>query len=151
MHIFLDSNVLFEDYFFDNKFNSQLLVFSRDNELDLYMSDVVKSELRGQYKVQLELLNKSLRTTRKLCRKKRVQIEIPPAFDVDEQLAAFDSFYRENEQEGIIKIIASRDDLMQEIIYRWTHDIKPFVKGKSEFKDTIIWLNYAREAEEIEA
>lgn len=146
MHIFLDTNVLFKDFFIKSNHNSKLLTIARQKEIKIYMSDVVLAELRGQYKDELKSLNDSLYKVKSRHERWRLEIELPSDIDVDLQLAIFDSFYNNLVKDGIIEVIKSQPKFMPEIIRRWTDNVKPFSKGKSEFKDTIIWLNYAEQA-----
>lgn len=66
MNIFIDSNILFQDYFFENKSNKKLLEYCKEGLLKLYMSEIVRLELRRQFQKELESKNKEL-FTRGLC------------------------------------------------------------------------------------
>jgi hypothetical protein len=57
MNVFIDSNILFEDYFFENKSNKNLLEYCKEGLLYLYMSEIVRLELRRQFQKELESKN----------------------------------------------------------------------------------------------
>lgn len=54
MNIFIDSNILYQDYFFENKSNKKLLEYCEEGLLNLYMSEIVKLELRRQFQKEIE-------------------------------------------------------------------------------------------------
>lgn len=44
MNVFLDSCILFEDYFFENNSNKKLLDYAKDSLITLYMAEIVRFE-----------------------------------------------------------------------------------------------------------
>lgn len=150
MKVFLDTNILYEDYFFRNKFNAELLSIAEEHELTLYLSRIVILELRQQYKD--ELAEKQRQLNRLLKDSGRLKITTLPEYLIDEeaQLAEFDKFYKSLEDEQIITVLEPVDSDLSEVIRRYTNKLKPFSKGKDEFKDTLIWLHYSRESRRLD-
>lgn len=149
MKVYIDSNILFEDYFFRGKFNSELLSIAEEYDLDIYISKIVVLELRNHYKEILEDRNASLKKLNKESHKFNFEKLTPNDLDIEDCLVKFDEFYSDLEDEEIINIIEPKDSDLSEVINRFTKKIKPFSKGKDEFKDTIIWLNYAEHANSL--
>jgi len=93
MHVFLDSNVLFKDYFFGNNTNKIILEYSRKGLINLYMAEIVKLELRKQFLDELEEKNRDLKKVIKDVTRLKIEKEIS-LLDIDEHMNKFDKFYR---------------------------------------------------------
>ena len=76
MNIFLDSNILFQDYFFDNKSNKKILDYCKEGLLNLYMSEIVRLELRRQFQRELEDKNREIKKIIKDAIRLKIEAEI---------------------------------------------------------------------------
>lgn len=140
--VFIDSNILFEDYFFEHKSNKKLLDYCEEGLLRIYMSDVVRLELRRQYQKEIESKNLELNRIKKDSARLKLNDVLTP-IDLDSQLKKFDDFYH-----GLIliddfEILNAKNEYLPDIIHRAVNRIKPFSEEKSELKDAIIWKTYS--------
>ncbi len=147
MNIFIDSNILFKDYFFDNKFNEELLNIAIKKQLNIFISSIVLLELRRQYKDLLLEKNNKIKSLLKDNSKYRIPLLKIEQIDIDSQLQLFDEFYRDIEKKKILKILDFNNDFLPELINRAINRKMPFREGKSEFMDAIIWLTYSKYVE----
>ncbi len=148
MNVFIDTNILFEKYFFDEKSVKRLLDYAQRGLLNLYMSEVVRLELRRQYQNELEASNGCLKKIEQNSEKMKYSIELNK-IDVEQQLAIFDMFYDLlNKGHGNFSILPYKNEMLPEIVERAVSRRKPFTENKTELKDAIIWLTYAQYAEE---
>ncbi|QHC84710.1 hypothetical protein AS589_07875 [Empedobacter brevis] len=93
MNIFLDSNILFQDYFFDNKSNKKILDYCKEGLLNLYMSEIVRLELRRQFQKELEERNREIKKIIKDSVRLKIETKIIE-IDISRQLEKFDTFYK---------------------------------------------------------
>lgn len=143
MNVFIDTNILFEDYFFKNKSSKQILTYAQSGLIDLYMSEIVRLELRRQYQKELEeqnrILNKVIKDSDHLGLNPAVSLIV-----IDTQLKIFDDFYRKLEmRHENFHIIPYENSFLPEIVDRAINRKKPFTETKTELKDAVIWLSYA--------
>lgn len=142
MNIFIDTSVIYTDPFWKRNFSRQLINAAKLKRLNIFISDVVIRELRKNYKSQLETeianLTKVERTLDKLLSTKHA-LNKP---DIEKHLKEFDRFYKELFTEpNIIKLDCNKN-FFDDILERAIQEIKPFSKGKAEFKDAVIWTTY---------
>lgn len=142
MNIFIDSNILFKDYFFENKSNKKLLEYCAEGLVNLYMSEIVRLELRRQFQKELENkkreLEKLIKDLDRLKIKHNISILSP-----DDNLKKFDSFYSGLRGDDNFHILEFKNDFLPYIVDRAINRRKPFAEEKSELKDAIIWKTYS--------
>ncbi|WP_312331332.1 PIN domain-containing protein [Sphingobacterium sp.] len=146
LNIFIDSNILYQDYFFENKSNKQILEYCKEGLLNLYMSDVVRLELRRQFQREIEDKNKEINRIIKDSARLKIEnelLEIP----VDKQLDKFDVFYKRLALNDNFKILPYKNDFLPDLVERAIYRKKPFTEEKSELKDAIIWKTYSQYVE----
>ncbi|PRY84475.1 PIN domain-containing protein [Mongoliibacter ruber] len=146
MNIFIDSNILYQDYFFENKSNKKLLEYCDEGLLTLYMSEIVRLELRRQFQKEIEEKNKEIKKVIKDAKRLKIDCiiaEIPTEI----QLGKFDKFYQRLELYDNFHILPYKNEFLPDIVDKAINRKKPFTEEKSELKDAIIWKTYASFAE----
>lgn len=142
MNIFLDTNILYEDYFFDNKSPKKILEYTRKGFINLYMSEIVRLELRWQFQREIEAKNRELKRVIKDSERLKIDTEIK-LLDIPLQLEKFDSFYSQLENIPNFNIIQYKNNYLPDIVDRAIYRKKPFSEEKTELKDALIWKSYA--------
>lgn len=141
MNIFIDSNILYQDYFFENKMNKVILNYCKQGLINLYMAEIVRLELRKQFLNEIENKNNEIRKIKKDSKRLKIDdslTEIP----IDIQLEKFDDFYKRLEKWDNYSILAYDNNYLPDIVDRAIYKRKPFTETKSELKDAIIWKTY---------
>ena len=146
MNIFIDSNILFQDYFFENKSNKNLLQYCKEGLLKIYMSEIVRLELRRQFEKEIKATNKDLEKIHKNITRLKLGDDVK-IISIENQLKKFDTFYRRLTDNNFI-ILNYQNDFLPDIVHRAINRIKPFTEEKSELKDAIIWKTYSNFVEE---
>lgn len=142
MNVFLDSNILFEDYFFNNSNNKKLLGYCEKGMISLYMSEIVVLELRKQFIDELEEKNRHLGSVKKDALRLKIEKEIL-LIDLPEQLVKFDAFYKKMESIDKFEVIKYKNEYLPDIVDRAIYKKKPFTQEKLELKDALIWKTYS--------
>ncbi|MCG7501760.1 PIN domain-containing protein [Tenacibaculum sp. Mcav3-52] len=150
MNIFLDTNILFEDYFFEKKSQKNILKYAKEGLIHLYMSEIVKLELRRQFIQELEVINKGLKKVIKSSERLKITEEVK-LINVENQLKKFDDFYKELDS-GVdnFRILKYNNDFLPDIVDRAIYRKKPFAEEKTELKDALIWKTYSHFVEKLE-
>jgi hypothetical protein len=145
MDVFIDTSILYDDPFWQNNYNKALLDRAKKGKLNLHLSNVVTKELHRNFQKQIDeqikQLNDVLTTINRKFTPEKISISIP---NKDELIKKFKSFYSALVEDGIINIISFDDSYLTEIIERAVWRRKPFTESKTELKDTVIWLSYAK-------
>ena len=143
MNIFIDSNILHEDYFFMNKSTKQILDYTKRGLVNLYMSQIVFMELKRHYELELEERNTQI----KRINKDAPRLLVAPGYgliDIPVYLAKFDSFYSDMDKRcDNFYILPFKNEYLPNIVERAVRKTKPFTETKTELKDAIIWLTYS--------
>ena len=148
MNIFLDSNIQFEDYFFENKSSASILEYAKEGLINLYISEIVRLELRRQFQKEIESKNRDLNKILKDSKRLKINSEIK-LICLNKQLEKFDGFYSELEDNyENIAILEVKNIFLPDIVDRAIYRKKPFTENKSELKDAIIWKTYSNYVEE---
>lgn len=142
MDVFLDSNILFEDYFFDKKSAKKILDYAQKGLINLYMSEIVRLELRRQFIKEIDSKNRELSKVVKDATRLKLDTAVE-LIDVDLQLEKFDRFYTQLESIDCLKIVQYKNEYLPDIVDRAIYRKKPFTEEKTELKDAIIWKSYA--------
>lgn len=148
MNIFIDSNVLYQDYFFENKSNKNLLEYCKQELITIYISDIVRLELRKQFEKEILLQIVDLKKVSKIVNRLKFHINIPE-IDLNKELERFDDFYNNLLKINNFHILQYKNDFLPDIVDRAINKRKPFTEEKSELKDAIIWKTYSDYVESI--
>ena len=112
------------------------------------MSNVVLLELKRNFRKIIDENNKSLNYIIEKGKDYKL-VESPVSkINKEESLNNLVNFYNTLVKDGFLTILYSDNNLLPEIIERSVNKLKPFSENKTELKDTIIWLTYARYVEE---
>lgn len=149
MIIYIDSNIFFDDPYLAKGNFSVLLEKVKERNGLIKMSEIVYSEtlnnlLSKRIKEAREGLQKSDRLITKYLAGSGLEEKYRlPLIDDEEIKQSFQKRYTNLTDEGGFEIInhdsIDKDYLMKDLMNRALNDIRPFSKGKEEFKDTIIW------------
>lgn len=142
MNIFIDSNILYQDYFFENKSNKKLLDYCEEGLLKLYISDIVRLELKRQFQKEIEEKNREIKKIIKDSKRLKIQEEIVE-ISLIKQLEKFDDFYNKLKIYDNFYLLPYKNDFLPDIVDRAINRKKPFTEEKSELKDAIIWKTYS--------
>lgn len=140
MNIFIDSNILYKDYFFENKFNKKLLNIAKEKDINIHLSIVVIKELRRQYGNLLSEKNKVVKELLEDNLKLKIEFANLQEVNIEDKLNSFDKFYDQLENDEIITILDFDNDFLPKLVDRAVSRKMPFREDKSEFKDAVIWL-----------
>ncbi|WP_291125272.1 PIN domain-containing protein [Flavobacterium sp. UBA6031] len=146
MNVFLDSNILFKDYFFEKKSPKNLLDYAKRGLINLYMSEIVRLELRRQFIKEIESKKSELEKILEDITRLKIDTVVE-VFDLDLQLEKFDKFYTQLISDGCFEIVHYKNDYLPDIVDKAIYRKKPFTEEKTELKDAIIWKSYADFAE----
>jgi PIN domain len=148
MNIFLDSNILYSDPFFQDNFSRKFLDTIKEANGKIFMSSVVYQEVLNNYKRELKkrrrAFGEGFYDLNKLLLSKFENTFKGDDYYLDE----IEKYYRGLIDSGYIEIISHTEfDMFNEIVERALNNKKPFDYQKEEFKDTVIWLSYAKYVE----
>jgi len=146
MNIFIDSNILFKDYFFENKSNKKILEYCTEGLLNLFMSEIVRLELRRQFQKEIEEKNKNIKKIIKDSKRLKIENEIHE-ISIAKQLEKFDKFYNQLKMFNNFSLLPYKNEFLPDIVDRAINRKKPFTEEKSELKDAIIWKTYSEYVE----
>lgn len=150
MNVFLDSNILFPDPFFQGNFERNFIQTLERINGKLYLSDVVYRETINNYRREVKKRRKEYARSHshfhKLMPTKPILVH-----ETDEvYVQGLENYYMKLQESGILKIIAHNQfDIFSKIVDRAISNKKPFAEGREEFKDTVIWLTYSHYVEEM--
>lgn len=148
INVFIDSNILFEDYFFYNKSNKNILEYANQGLITIFMSNVVKMELRQQFKKEIEGANKEINklASNAVRLKDRNTYNL---IDLDKRLLDFDAFYDNLQDSSNFNILKYNNEFLDDLVNRAVSRRKPFSETKTELKDAIIWKTYYEYVESL--
>lgn len=170
MHIFLDTNLLFTDPFFRGNYNRQLITLIEkrneqnehreeaecqidlkfeEEEIKLYMSRVVFEETKNHYTTYINQTFKQISEVDKTISKYMdIEFFVTPDKKKEDTINYFDTYYQKLIDANILVILEHPQNVVDELVNRAVKKLQPFFNDKNEFRDAIIWLTYARFAEE---
>ncbi len=149
MNIFIDTNILYQDYFFEKKSNKELMEQCKEGLVNLYMSEIVRLELRRQFQNELHEKNTQIQRIIKSAKRLRVESNIN-LIDIGSSLKKFDDFYVELQNIENFNVLNYKNEYLPDIVNRAINRIKPFSDTKSELKDALIWKTYSEYVENKE-
>jgi hypothetical protein len=144
MHIFLDTNVIYDDYFFERFYTKLLIDICRENGYKLYMSRIVLEETRGKYLEKVRSTVKELIRVKGNTEKNKlpIKIEFDSSNTEEEANQRFSHQIESFVTEGILEIIEMDSIIFDSLIYKTINLKKPYGIN-NQYKDTLIWLSYA--------
>lgn len=148
MNLFIDSNILFQDYFFENKSNRQLIQYCENGLISVYVSEIVRLELRRQFEKELLSQKREVKKLTKDSIRLKTDIVINE-ISITEKLQHFDDFYSKLQFLDNFYILNYKNEFLPDIVDRAINRKKPFTEEKSELKDALIWKTYSDYVERI--
>ncbi len=143
MDIFLDTNILYNNWFFTNANFQYLLHFINNDGHTLLICDVVKKEIENKHREELEKSISNLKNTIDELRKLTGHIEKIDESKLNINYSLLDILDRHD----VYYKSLSCDIVPQSIVVeRAIKSIRPFQDNEKGYRDTLIWLtliNYA--------
>ncbi|HWK55743.1 MAG TPA: PIN domain-containing protein [Parapedobacter sp.] len=142
LNVFLDTNILFGDPYL--KTSNQILLKLREAEkINIFVSEVVLSELCELQKSRLFSIDKEIKSQYALLRqisehKTNLKFSINP----DHLTENLIDFYRRHLRNKVT-IIPRNNDIFDKITDSAIKKEPPFFQNRNEFKDAMIWYCYA--------
>lgn len=147
MNIFLDTSILYSDPFLKGSYSSQLLDFSKDKQIQIYISRIVLKEIERNYSKILTEENNKIKDLNDKMIQYNIHGTSLTKINIDESVNLLKEFYENLNKQKIVIILEYTNDMFPEIIERAVYRKKPFKENKTELKDAIIWLSYSNYAE----
>lgn len=150
LNIFLDTCVLHEDYFFQNKSNKQLFQYMKDGLINIFMSDIVLKEMRRHYQIELEQSKTAIAKIKSDAKRLKFEVDIKDKLDDVSMLKRFDDSYRGLDSKyQNFSILNFSNEMLTDVIEKAIYKKPPFFNNekKDQLKDCIIWLTYSKYAE----
>lgn len=154
MNIFLDANVIYKDPLFKNVKNKILLMLAKHEDVKIYMSKAVHSELLRAHKVYLEENVKNIQLA---------QVKLGPYLNksrdtldtnisIDNLVGDLESYLEELQSEEQLVIVDYCGKVLERVVEMDMFEKSPFIKKKvlsnkeavvkKEIRDAIIWFSY---------
>ena len=146
INVFLDSNQLYRDPFFENIHSKILLQSAEEKKCNVYMSTVVVEEIINNYLKEVMKLSEDLIRLKNRNKNisQSVQLEINHNIDNDKLRKKIVDFYGDLSEKGLIRIVNYNNNILPTLVNRSIYRKKPFTDKKQEFRDAIIWLSYVK-------
>lgn len=151
LNVFLDSNIIFADPFFKENFSRKFIELLKEIEGTIFISNLVYEESKNNYRREVRKRRKEFGKTKNSLNKLLFS-EIDDSLQTDnDYLKEFVEYYQNFIETGSMRVINHNDfEIFNEIVNRSLLPKKPFDHHKEEFKDTVIWLSYAKFVEKHE-
>ncbi|MCM3028537.1 PIN domain-containing protein [Bacillus safensis] len=140
--IFLDTNIIFNDFFFKSADIKKLLKYTRHEPVDLCITKFNYHEILKKYRDEIRPLVKKVKSTKN----DLIKLEASEVIDFENLKASnlsrqYQNFLDDLIEENNIKIIdyPSSKDITEKISSKYFNNIKPFDENKVSFQDAIIW------------
>ncbi len=147
MNIFIDTSILYKDPFWRGNFYKELLDIIKEKDINLYISELVLMELEKNYERMIDEQDVALRKVMGNVEHFQIAILEKPVIDKAESIKQLKNFYANLVSEKTARIVKFENSWLPEIVERAIWRKKPFSQTKTELKDAIIWLSYAKLAE----
>ncbi|WP_187445545.1 PIN domain-containing protein [Bacillus infantis] len=147
MNFFLDTNILYDDYYLERFYTKLLVEFAEESTNKIYLSRVVYEEYKQKYRNEILKLKSEVQTLKAKGEKLRAfELEVNlDSFEVD-NMSKFKSNIDNLVAEGILEIIEPTDEIFPLLLEKTFSLKKPYGEN-NQYKDTLIWLTYADFAE----
>ena len=143
MNIFIDTSVIHQDPLWEGNYLKQLV----ETKCNIYISDVVLMEAKYNYAKKMDEIEQAQKKAADEMKSFGMVVSTPLNIDRTASLTKLDGHFRKLKEYGFVKILPYSNDMLPEILARAVERRKPFSKGKTELKDALIWLTYAKYAE----
>lgn len=153
MHIFLDTNILHDDFFFKSIYNKKLIKLAEYNYVHIYICSTVYKETKNNYlksiQKNLKEYTKSINNLMKYDDSSK-KIESNWLVSLEEYSDIFEKRFKELFENNIINFINSNENkLLENFIDKAINKIPPFFNGNhDQCRDALIWLSYTFYANE---
>ncbi|MGV4321546.1 PIN domain-containing protein [Bacillus sp. FSL K6-1012] len=140
--IILDTNIIFNDFFFKSSDMKKLLKYTRHEPVDLCITKFNYYEILKKYRDEIRPLVKKVKSTKsdliKLGASGIIDFE---SFKADKITEKYKDFLDKTIEENNIIIIdyPTSQDITEKISIKYFNNIKPFDENKVSFQDAIIW------------
>ncbi|PLR82618.1 DUF4935 domain-containing protein [Bacillus canaveralius] len=151
--IILDTNIIFNDFFFKSSDMKKLLKYTRHEPVDLSITNFNYHEILKKYRDEIRPLVKKVKSTKS----DLIKLEASEIIDfenlkADKIAAKYKNFLDKTIEENDIKIIdfPTSNDITEKISFKYFNNKKPFDENKVSFQDAIIWesiVEYCNENE----
>ena len=145
---FLDSNILYNDPLMKKSANKRLFDKIESIGGNIFICDIVYKETLNNYRKGLEQCKDEIKKINTQLNKLGIDYINIEDIDIDKEVNSLKTKINEYIESGKFKKIDVNNDILPEVIDRAIKRKKPFSDKKEEFRDCIIWLTYAKKAEE---
>lgn len=146
MHVFLDTNLFFNDTFWNNDYLKALLNKAKKREIKLFISKVVYEELKyhviNDYEDNIKRIGDLSKKLHFFNMENSDLDNLIKSFDAVDMSNLFESFYSFLESNRYLSILHYSENLVPRIVNQSLNDKIPFQKNKDGVRDYIIWLTY---------
>lgn len=140
--IILDTNIIFNDFYFKSSDMKKLLKYTRHEPVDLCITKFNYNEILKKYRDEIRPLVKKVKSTKN----DLIKLGASGIIDFDNLKAdkitgKYKDFLDKIIEENDIKIIdyPAANDITEKISFKYFNNIKPFDENKVSFQDAIIW------------
>lgn len=140
--IILDTNIIFNDFYFKSSDMKKLLKYTRHEPVDLCITKFNYNEILKKYRDEIRPLVKKIKSTKNdLIKLEAAEIIDFENLKADKITAKYKEFLDQTIEENNIKIIdyPTAHDITEKISFKYFNNIKPFDENKVSFQDAIIW------------
>ncbi|WP_339221827.1 PIN domain-containing protein [Paenibacillus sp. FSL W7-1332] len=140
--IFLDTNIIFNDFFFKSSDMKKLLKYTRHEPVDLCITKFNYNEIIKKYKDEIRPLVKKVKSTKsELLKLEASEIIDFESLKADKITLKYKEFLDRTIKENSIKVIdyPISKNITETISNKYFNNIKPFDENKISFQDAIIW------------
>jgi hypothetical protein len=155
--IFIDTNVVHNDFFFKSSAIKKLLKFTNHKPVKLCITEFNYNEIIKKYKDNVRPAIKEVRQVRNSVSKKMDKLGIGDLFDTEKLRAEnyvenYKQFLDKTIENNNIQIVGypTEEHVTSLISERYFNGIKPFGESKPSFQDAIIWQSMVEYCEKEE-
>ncbi|MFD2046005.1 PIN domain-containing protein [Ornithinibacillus salinisoli] len=153
--IFIDTNVVHNDFFFKSSAIKKLLKFTNHEPVKLCITEFNYNEIIKKYRDNVRPALKEVREVRKSVSKKIEALGIDNLFDLEKLRAEkyvdqYKRFLDDTIENNQIQIVGypTGENVTAQISEKYFLGIKPFGENKLSFQDAIIWQSIVEYCEE---
>lgn len=144
--IFIDTNVVYNDFFFKSNAMKKLLKFTRHEPVNLCITKFNYYEIIKKYRDNVRPILKKVREVKKDISKDMEKLKVSNLFDIgnlkaEKYVDQYRVFIEEFIDRNRIQLVdyPSGKFVTKEISEKYFSEMKPFEENKESFQDAIIW------------